>query len=100
MSAKAITLRKCNAGPRPFRILACAFVFLLSAQSSDRDAQAIRQAESTFVKTSQATRDQRLAWWRDAKFGCFIHWSVYSGPGGGWPGPPSTAYARHPTRIN
>ncbi|GGA60913.1 alpha-L-fucosidase [Edaphobacter acidisoli] len=25
-----------------------------------------------------ATRAQRLAWWRDAKFGMFIHWGLYS----------------------
>ncbi|WP_299669117.1 alpha-L-fucosidase [uncultured Polaribacter sp.] len=26
--------------------------------------------------------DERMAWWRDAKFGMFIHWGVYSIPGG------------------
>lgn len=24
------------------------------------------------------TRDQRMEWWRDARFGMFIHWGVYS----------------------
>ena len=27
-------------------------------------------------------RDARMAWWRDAKFGLFIHWGVYSVPAG------------------
>jgi alpha-L-fucosidase len=27
-----------------------------------------------------AERDQRMAWWRDARFGMFIHWGVYSMP--------------------
>ena len=27
-------------------------------------------------------RDVRMAWWRDAKFGLFIHWGVYSVPAG------------------
>jgi alpha-L-fucosidase len=27
-------------------------------------------------------RDARMAWWRDAKFGMFIHWGVYSVPAG------------------
>jgi alpha-L-fucosidase len=25
-----------------------------------------------------ATRDQRMQWWREAKFGMFIHWGLYS----------------------
>ncbi len=27
-------------------------------------------------------RDQRMAWWREAKFGLFIHWGIYSVPAG------------------
>jgi alpha-L-fucosidase len=29
-----------------------------------------------------AQRDVRMAWWREAKFGMFIHWGVYSVPAG------------------
>jgi alpha-L-fucosidase len=32
------------------------------------------------------TKDQRLEWWRDARFGMFIHWGVYSLPAGTWDG--------------
>ena len=31
-------------------------------------------------------RDQRMAWWRDAKFGMFIHWGLYAVPAGEWKG--------------
>jgi len=31
---------------------------------------------------SQPQHDARMAWWRDAKFGLFIHWGVYSVPAG------------------
>jgi len=31
---------------------------------------------------SQAQRDQRMAWWREARFGMFIHWGVYAVPAG------------------
>jgi len=31
-------------------------------------------------------KDARLAWWREAKFGMFIHWGVYSAFGGEWNG--------------
>ena len=92
MYARATTLRRCSAAG----LIAC--VFLL-AQSSDRDRTAIQQAEATFVKAAAATHDQRIAWWREAKFGCFIHWGVYSGPGGEWEGKPFTGYAEHLMRI-
>ena len=32
------------------------------------------------------TRDQRMQWWREARFGMFIHWGVYSLPAGTWDG--------------
>jgi alpha-L-fucosidase len=33
-----------------------------------------------------ANKDPRLNWWRDAKFGMFIHWGIYSIPAGQWKG--------------
>lgn len=33
-----------------------------------------------------ADRDQRMAWWRDARFGMFIHWGLYAVPAGTWNG--------------
>ena len=33
-----------------------------------------------------AQRDVRMAWWRDARFGMFIHWGLYSIPAGTWDG--------------
>jgi alpha-L-fucosidase len=38
-----------------------------------------------------AEHDARMAWWRDARFGLFIHWGVYSVPAGEWNG--KTNYA-------
>jgi len=32
------------------------------------------------------TIDERMDWWRDARFGMFIHWGVYSLPAGTWDG--------------
>jgi len=28
--------------------------------------------------------DPRMDWWRDARFGLFIHWGLYSIPAGEW----------------
>jgi alpha-L-fucosidase len=31
-------------------------------------------------------REQRIEWWREARFGMFIHWGLYAIPGGTWKG--------------
>ena len=31
-----------------------------------------------------AQNDKRMQWWKDAKFGMFIHWGIYSVPSGKW----------------
>ncbi len=33
---------------------------------------------------TQAQHDARMAWWREAKFGLFIHWGLYAIPAGSW----------------
>jgi alpha-L-fucosidase len=45
------------------------------------------------------TREQRLAWWREARFGMFVHWGVYSQLGGVWQGTPVKGYAEHIQRM-
>jgi alpha-L-fucosidase len=37
---------------------------------------------------TKAQHDARMAWWREAKFGMFIHWGVYSVPAGYYQGKP------------
>lgn len=37
---------------------------------------------------SPAERDARMQWWRDARFGLFIHWGLYAIPAGKWQGRP------------
>jgi alpha-L-fucosidase len=32
------------------------------------------------------SHDRRMQWWREARFGMFIHWGVYSVPAGVWKG--------------
>ncbi len=31
-----------------------------------------------------ASRDARMTWWREARFGMFVHWGLYSGLAGTW----------------
>jgi alpha-L-fucosidase len=35
-----------------------------------------------------AQRDARMGWWRQARFGMFIHWGLYAEPAGVWNGKP------------
>lgn len=35
---------------------------------------------------SDADFNSRMSWWREARFGMFIHWGVYSVPAGRWKG--------------
>jgi alpha-L-fucosidase len=37
---------------------------------------------------ADAAREQRLAWFHEAKFGLFIHWGLYAIPAGEWKGRP------------
>ena len=46
------------------------------------------------------TQDERMAWWREARFGLFIHWGLYAIPAGEWNG--ETDYGewiRHSAQI-
>jgi len=76
-------------------------VGLLTAVSCQRQTQ-IRPVEKTtttpvsseqataekeqMAKKEQADSDARMAWWRDARFGMFIHWGVYAVPAGTYRG--------------
>ena len=37
---------------------------------------------ATAAQRAAADRDARMAWWRDARFGMFIHWGLYAVPAG------------------
>jgi alpha-L-fucosidase len=50
------------------------------AINSDHPVAAIQDTETA------AQRDARMAWWREARFGMFIHWGLYSIPAGTWNG--------------
>ena len=39
-------------------------------------------------KETAAQRDARMQWWREARFGMFIHWGLYAIPAGEWNGKP------------
>ncbi|WP_158994616.1 alpha-L-fucosidase [Mucilaginibacter sp. L196] len=60
-----------------------------------RDKKAIDDAVNGWWTASMKTHDARIAWWRDARFGMFIHWGIYSMAGGEWKGKRVDGYAEH-----
>ncbi len=60
-----------------------------------RDQKAIDEAVDGWWTASMKTHEQRIQWWREAKFGMFIHWGIYSLPGGEWKGKKVGGYAEH-----
>lgn len=43
-------------------------------------------AQKNYLNESKADTDKRMQWWRDARFGMFIHWGLYAVPAGEWKG--------------
>ncbi|WP_372772954.1 alpha-L-fucosidase [Mangrovibacterium sp.] len=59
-----------------FMLIALSMVLLSTA--CNQKTKATEQKDEV-VKLSD---DERMAWWRDARFGMFIHWGPYAVPGG------------------
>ncbi len=46
--------------------------------------QGVSNQEPPLATREDAERENRIGWWREARFGMFIHWGLYSLPGGIW----------------
>ena len=56
-------------------------------EGSKPDAQPVHHPVPAIQDTeTPAQRDARMQWWREARFGMFIHWGLYSIPAGTWDG--------------
>ena len=55
--------------------------------------------EVQWWRDSRTNLDERLDWFRDARFGMFIHWGVYSGLGNEFEGRKGGGYAEHIQRV-
>ena len=76
-------------------LLIALLLALQAAVSADRNPAPTREA----LTPTDAERDSRLGWWREARFGMFIHWGVYSGLSGTWDGKAYGGYAEHIQRM-
>lgn len=61
-------------------------VTLLLASLMTAQAQAPKPKVGAPTVETTAQRDARMHWWREAKFGLFIHWGLYAVPAGTWNG--------------
>lgn len=71
------------------RVLLMAFALPLSGLRAGQPAApatSAADAPSFYPGETPAQRDARLKWWRDARFGMFIHWGLYAVPAGTWQG--------------
>jgi alpha-L-fucosidase len=50
-------------------------------------------------RESMKSRDERIRWWQEARFGCFIHWNASSLLAGEWKGEVYMGYAEHIQRM-
>jgi hypothetical protein len=73
------------------RVAAAVLLFAGTWAQAQLQGDSIRTYASHPVAAIQDTetaaqRDARMAWWREARFGMFIHWGLYSIPAGTWDG--------------
>jgi alpha-L-fucosidase len=60
-----------------------------------QDKDAYVGALKTWYTADFKKNSSRLNWFADAKFGCFVHWGVYSPLAGEWNGNGALGYAEH-----
>ena len=82
--------KQLDAGNEPMKV----------GDASAKDSAAIADAKTGWFTDALKTRDQRLTWWREARFGCFVHWGAYSVLGGVWKDRPNPGYAEHIMRVD
>jgi alpha-L-fucosidase len=68
--------------------LLAAFSLATSAQIEGDNINVSTKHPITSIQDTEsaAHRDARMRWWREARFGMFIHWGLYSIPAGTWNG--------------
>jgi len=70
----------------------CFIVFLslligfTACKGEQEKADGAENGKAELTQETKTQRDERMAWWRDARFGMFIHWGLYAIPAGEWEG--------------
>ncbi|MBU4253021.1 MAG: alpha-L-fucosidase [Acidobacteria bacterium] len=61
-------------------------VLLVLGCRPGEDAKKSEPAVSGEQQETRAQFDERMEWWREARFGLFLHWGLYAIPAGEWKG--------------
>jgi alpha-L-fucosidase len=67
-------------------ILVLVGTFIAFAAPARTSPAAAAQTAKDHQNESKEARDQRMSWWRNARFGMFIHWGLYAVPAGEYKG--------------
>jgi len=62
--------------------LAVVTMALLLVPQVGKDQRHTPPSPDPYASETKDQRDRRMRWWREARFGMFIHWGVYSVPAG------------------
>lgn len=83
------------------KIAGALFIFLTSGVllSASQSSGPKSVAGDPYADETPAQRDARMAWWREAKFGMFIHWGVYAVPAGVHEGVRDAEWIMHGAKI-
>ena len=69
-------------------ILQCMLIFLMLCALPTDCLASERIFVGPYDNETSSQRDQRMSWWREARFGLFIHWGIYAVPAGTHQGQP------------
>ena len=63
-------------------IFFCITILAFSCKKLTKNTNSETPVVKNYLSESRSDFDERMQWWRDAKFGMFIHWGVYAVPAG------------------
>src|SRR5437773_9041326 len=66
-------------------------IFLLILLAFGQISSGQQSKSKNFLSETKSQKEQRMKWWKDARFGLFIHWGLYSVPASEWKGDTSHA---------
>jgi alpha-L-fucosidase len=87
MDYKTTQLHNCNRTRRSkFRTATIISTLLMLVIAGCQEEGSKSPISALFGKKGPLTKDERMKWWREARFGMFIHWGLYAVPAGEWNG--------------
>jgi alpha-L-fucosidase len=67
-------------------VLGLALILAAFSCQKTGDRTHITFDQKNVIKETKDQKDLRMKWWREARFGLFIHWGLYAIPAGEWKG--------------